>query len=117
MMADQFDKELELAKLQIAADACLADKQIYLPLSLSTVVVFFVLGCTIVFQPYSEAEPLAKGLAFATLCLAAVWVIVYLLTRYEYENGIKQLDRYVEDLKAGKPLPSLIVLCGVKEKK
>jgi hypothetical protein len=114
-MEEPFDKELELVKLQIVANDCLAEAQIYYPLLVSIALVLWVFMFSIMLQyPSSYLASVMLWMAFGLMCVSAILVF---WTRNRYRDGIRKLDEYVENLKARKPLPPLTTLCGVKEKK
>jgi hypothetical protein len=116
MMADQFDRELELVKLQIAAEDCHTDAQIDIPLYYSSMIVLSIFALSIMLQ-YSPHLFMAWLGATWALVLTVLFCITYVIAHRREHDGIRKLDGYVEDFKAGKPLPSLTQLCGVKEKK
>lgn len=115
-MGEPFDKDIELVKLQIAASDCLAEVQIYYPLPASSAIVFFVLEFSMMLQ-YPSSYFASVVVPLMALGLMSVVGILLLWTRNRYRGGVRKLDEYVEDLKAGKPLPPLTTLCGIEEKK
>jgi Flp pilus assembly protein TadB len=114
MMA--LDRELELAKLQIAAQASLADVQINMSLVSTGIVALLVLVLAVVIQ-YPATVPPAVAVVLIALGLIILFDIFMFYARRKYERDIRKLNGYIEDFKAGKPLPSLTALCGVKGKK
>jgi hypothetical protein len=115
-MEEPFDKDLELVKLQIAANDCLADLQINMPTYLSAMVVFFVFGFSVMLQ-YPASVPAASMFALMAVGLVALSGVFIFLARRNYQDGVRALNGYEKDFRAGKPLPPFTTLCGVKEKK
>jgi energy-coupling factor transporter transmembrane protein EcfT len=111
-----FDRELELVKLQIAANDCLADAQVNIPLYFGSIIVLFVLEITVLTQlpPRSLASVVLTSIVFV---LILVFVINLFWTRGRYRDGMRKLNGYVDDFRASEPLPPLTTLCGIKEKK
>jgi len=119
-MTESLERELELVKLQIAANDCLAGVRTDIPLYFSGMIVFAVFGFSVMMQ-YPASVPTAKmfasiGVGFVVL-FGIVFVLSFVLARRAYEKSIRKLDLYVEDFRAGKPLPSVATMCGLKEKK
>ena len=120
VMAEKFDRDLELVKLQIAANDCLAGVQTDIPLYFSGITVFAVFGFSVMMQ-YPASVPTAKmfvsiAMGFVVL-FGIVCVLSFVLARRTYRKSIRKLDVYVEDFRAGKALPSVTTMCGLKEKK
>jgi glucan phosphoethanolaminetransferase (alkaline phosphatase superfamily) len=114
-MGEPFDKDIELVKLQIVAETSLADMQINMSLVSSSIIILFVFLLTVVIQ-YPASFPPAAAVASIAFGLAILFVIFMFDARRKYERGSRELNGYVENFKAGKPLPPLTTLCGVKEK-
>lgn len=115
-MSKPFDKELELVKLQIAAENCFTAVQIDFPLYLSGIIVVLVFIFSIMLA-YPSSFPPALWIFSLALLLLALFCIRYLRARFTYHDDIRKLDAYVEDFRAGKALPSVTTMCGLKEKK
>jgi Flp pilus assembly protein TadB len=113
---EPFDRELELAKLQIAAEDCFAGRQIDFPLYLGNIIVVLVFAFSIMLQ-YPSSVPAAVWVVALAFLLIALFCIRFLRARHTYHDSIRKLNRYVEDFKGGKPLPSLTDLCDIREKK
>jgi len=109
-MAEAIDRELELAKLQMAADAVRSESQAYGPVYLTLAVALLAIAYSIMPQ---------MGLVLFLVFMGAIAFLAYLVSRVtgRYNDGIRRLDRAIEDFEAGKSLPTLTALCGVKEKK
>lgn len=99
-MEQPFDKDLELVKLQIAANDCLADAQINIPMLVSGAIVFFVLEVSIATQ--YPSSPL-MSILFISIAVGFIWGFGILLfwTRHRYRQGVRKLDKYVKDIRAG----------------
>jgi predicted RND superfamily exporter protein len=57
---------------------------------------------------------------FACVGIALIFTVILGFTcreRHNYRERIRKIDRYVEDFRAGKSLPPVATLCGLKEKK
>jgi len=115
-MTESLERELELVKLQIAAGNCLAGVQIYVPLAFGGVVVLSVFAFSAMMQ-YPNSSIIGQLFILIAVALMVLLSIILWLARREYQDGIRNLDVYVEDFRAGKPLPSVITMCGLKEKK
>lgn len=115
-MTESLERELELVKLQIAANDCLAEAQVYFPLLPSIAVVLFVFEFSMMLQ-YPSSYFANYVLPLMALGLMAALAILLLVTVIRYRHGVRKLDEYVEDFRAGKPLPSVTTMCGMKEKK
>lgn len=112
---ERFDKDLELVKLQIVAEASLADVQINMSLVSSSIIALFVLVLAVVIQ-YPASFPPAAAVVSIAFGLVILFVVFMFHARRKYERDIRELNGYVENFKTGKPLPPLTTLCGVKEK-
>jgi hypothetical protein len=108
MMAEAMDRELELVKLQIAAEDCHSEVEINSPIYVTMAVAVLAIAFSIKVDTVTLLMFL--GVLLIMFCLAV-------RTSWRYNDGIRKLNGYVEDIEAGKPLPSLTTLCGVKEKK
>ena len=115
-MTESLERELELVKLQIAAGHWLAEVQIYIPLAFGGVVVLSVFAFSILMQ-YPNSSIIAEFILVMVMAVLALCIIIFRLARREYEDGIRKLDAYVEAFRAGEPLPSVTIMCGLKEKK
>ncbi len=107
-MKEKFDKDLELVKLQIAAEDCHSEAEINSPAYVTMAVALLAVA----FSTKLDIVILSMFLVILVImfCLAV-------RTSRRYDDGIRKLNGYIADLEAGKPLPSLTALCGVKEKK
>jgi len=115
-MTESLERELELVKLQIAAENCLASVQIYVPLGFTGVIVLSLFAFSVMMQ-HPSSVPTASMFALIAAVLVVLSSIVLWLARREYQAGIRRLDVYVEDFRAGRPLPSVTTMCDLKEKK
>jgi hypothetical protein len=118
-MAESFDRELELTKLQITAEHSSAELQIYVPLAFSGAFVLFVFAFSILMQSsYGSiiAQYLAEFVLVVVIVLLAVLLFLYVNAYAIHKNDIRELDSYVTDFKACKPLPTLTEMCHVSEK-
>jgi hypothetical protein len=109
-MADPMDRELELVKLQIAANSCQAELQTYNPTYFTMAVAFLALAYSIMPQ---------MGIVLFLVFMVSLAILGGLAVRVisRYENGIRRLNGGIEDFKAHRPLPSLTYLCDIKKKK
>jgi Flp pilus assembly protein TadB len=114
-MGEPFDNDLELVKLQIMAETSLADVQSDMSLVSSSFIVLFVFILTAILQ-YPTGSLTALAVVLVAFGCAILFVILMFHARRKYERGIRKLNGYVENFEAGRPLPPLTTLCGVKEK-
>lgn len=115
-MSESFDRELELVKLQIAAENCFAEVQIDVPLYLSGIIVVCVFAFSIMVQFPSTVPMAVITVAFAFV-LGLLFYSHFVQARRRYQDGIRNVDVYVEDFRARRPLPSVTSMCRLKEKK
>jgi len=108
MVEPTFDKDLELTKLQIAAEDCHSEVEINSPMYVTVAVAMLALA-------FSMKMDIVIFLMF--LGILATMFCLAVRTSRRYNDGIRKLNGHIEDFKAGKPLPPLTTLCGIKEKK
>ncbi len=112
-MTESFDRELELVKLQIAAEDMYSKLQINEPLYFGTVIALFALVVSV------RTEHLLDQVLILFISVLIILIVLYEFSpwsgRSRYAKGIRNLDHYIQDLRDQKPLPSIEIMCELKK--